>query len=58
MLGGWGALWEFGMFLMKYSYIMVKDTPILVLGLTMLDVSHIPDYYTNWYPTEVVFGVY
>ena len=36
---------------------MVTDPDILVLSLTMLDVTHIPGFYTNWHLTEVVFLV-
>ena len=57
MLGGRSALWKFGLFLMKYSYKMVKDPPILVLSLTMFDVTQIPDFYTNLHPTEVVTAI-
>ena len=45
---------------MKYSYIMVKDPPpvILVLSSTMFDVTRDPDCYTKWHPIETVFCAY
>ena len=36
--------------------LVINDIVIMVLSLTMIDVTHDPDYYTNWHPKQKQFS--